>query len=70
MVEEATEKEAPRAPSVEWPLGKIVQRWGVPRHALESGIRTGVLRARQVGRGSWVVEQAELERWMDERSRI
>ena len=66
----ATEKEAPRAPSVEWPLGKIVQRWGVPRHALESGIRTGVLRARQVGRGSWVVEQAELERWMDERSRI
>ena len=58
------------APVVEWPLGKIVQRWGVPRHALESGVKTGELRGRQIAKGSWVVDQAELERWMDERSRI
>ncbi len=58
------------APVIEWPLGKIVQRWGVPRHALESGVKAGELRGRQVAKGNWVVDQAELERWMDERSRI
>lgn len=57
-------------PSVEWNLTKITQRWGVPRHALESGIESGALAARQAGRSGWMVEQAELERWMEERSRI
>lgn len=66
----AAEKKVTGAPLIEWPLGKIVQRWGVPRHALESGVKTGELRARQVSRGNWVVDQAELERWMDERSKI
>ncbi|MBX3171797.1 MAG: hypothetical protein KF760_30580 [Candidatus Eremiobacteraeota bacterium] len=65
------EKKAPPPPrAVEWALGKIVQRWGVPRHALESGIESGALPARRGGRGGWVVDQADLERWMDERSRI
>ncbi|MBN9414140.1 MAG: hypothetical protein J0I12_01820 [Candidatus Eremiobacteraeota bacterium] len=57
-------------PSVEWSLTKITQRWGVPRHALESGIESGALPARQAGRAGWLVEEVELERWMDERSRI
>lgn len=69
-IKKAAARKVTGAPVIEWPLGKIVQRWGVPRHALESGIRTGELRARQVSRGNWVVDQAELERWMDERSRI
>lgn len=58
------------APSVEWSLSKITQRWGVPRHALERGIECGALLAREAGRGGWMVEEAELERWMEERSRI
>lgn len=67
------EKKAPAAlpaPVVEWTLGKIVQRWGVPRHALEGGIESGALPARPAGKAGWMVSQVDLERWMDERSRI
>ena len=59
----ATEEHPP------WTLALINQRLGIPRAALLQAVESGVLPARQQGR-SWLVNHADLERWMDERSRI
>jgi len=52
-----------------WTLALITQRLGIPRAALQQAVGSGALPALARGR-SWLVEHSDLEKWMDERSRI